>query len=151
MIDLKKIKPTTVPAKVELLLCSNWTYFINEDCVITFNYTRVPDEATIKRLSTLIEEKEISYQSMLEEWVDVWLLNKEINKLRNDLQYEQQTVRIGKYKCNIKDEQNLPDRLALARSANSDSVWSVAKATGLDMDNGCNAEGKDYTWEWKKA
>lgn len=155
-LDLSKINAVEMPKTAELLKCSNGTFTINSIGIITFTYTHTPDAQRIAEIEEEIASAEAAIAS-----VPDWVKSKEdsdmiaslcvlISDLKSDKEWEETTIRTTKFKCTWITDELLPDRLARARSATKDNVWSVARATGLEIDWFKFTSNPEFSWKWTK-
>lgn len=154
MLDLNSIKTTKAPATKDLFVCSNGKFIINGKWVIVFEYTHTPDQEVVERIKAEIAEQEaiVNWFGEVvsdEEAKAINNISKLISELNRKLNWELTEKRIANYRCTWITDDNIKEWLSIAEDTINNSVWSVARATGLIMDWDVNDSGK-YTWTWKK-
>ena len=150
-LNLKEITAEKLPAKKELFICANGKFYINDEGMVTFTYNRTPDKERVRELQNSIEQLQAWAETIdtIEEARD---LNRAIRNLEKQLEFELKQERTSQYYCFLDSAQEVRDFQGCCKTANDDSVWSCAYATGLRFEeNATEANIDEQLVDWRDA
>lgn len=157
MLNITTVSPVHFPKSTTLLECANGTFTVSENGIIRFNYNRKPNLEKVNEVNAQLEQAEAELKSALSSEADSYELatiRANIRRLENLLALVQATNVPAQYECRGIDTNEILNKwLELAKTAKSNSVWSVAYATGLRFEDIEHPSVDiDYTdqeiWDW---
>lgn len=134
LIDITKIRVATMPKATTFLTCSNGSFVLNEDGVLKIRYKRDIDQDKVLELNEEFEALQKALK-LAQDTFEIADIKSQISRCESQLRLETTPERFAPCECRFNSQADIYRWLELARSANSDSVWSCAYKTGWRPDS----------------